>query len=313
MERTRGLNCSSGLSGTCKEDFDPRNAWQRTVEANQKMLDIVRGRETRSSAAAELFRSRYFALLHELAAEEEEVKALNAHSRDLVAALRDAQLHGCGQGQRIDKIHKISAMTPNAGEDTNAIYKQLLQRLTHTSRLRDELRDEVQRLQSTCKEALHERAALMQSVDAQREALEPLLKEADDVARAVEMVRATLRTYGSHKDDKEREKAASLSLADLLHGVDAWSFEEKRAIRRVTALLSSCIGVEDDCIKTADCGRLRSVEEAVRFYQTWNDALMRSLGDFSREMNGRREGLYARIDELKRFRTTQQMNGAEGN
>ncbi|RNE98267.1 hypothetical protein TraAM80_08874 [Trypanosoma rangeli] len=307
MEWTRGLNCSSQFSGFCDGDVvDPRKMWDKTVAANQQLLNIVKERETRATAAAALFRGRHFALLRELAAAEAEVAALNARSRDLVAALREAQLHGAGQAQHIDNTHAMGNVRthPAAADDDNAAaegeYAQLLQRLTHTGRLREELQVEVRQLQSTCEAALQERAVLMQSLKAQEEALEPLLRDADDLARGVAEVRETLRTYAG--DAAGAGRGTRQGQAALLEGVVAWAREEERAVQRVTALLSDFIGVEDKSLKTATSGRLRSVDGAVRFYQTWNDALARASGDFAREMNGRRAGLYARVEELQRFK-----------
>ncbi|ESL07815.1 hypothetical protein TRSC58_04492 [Trypanosoma rangeli SC58] len=307
MEWARGLNCSSQLSGFRSGDVrDPRKMWEKTVAANQQLLNIVKERETRATAAAALFRGRHFALLRELAETEAEVAALNARSRDLVAALRAAQLQSAGQAQHIDNTHATgNARTHPAAvaDDDDAAegdYAQLLERLTHTGRLREELQAEVRELQSTCEAALQERAVMMQSLKAQQEALEPLLRDAGDLARGVAEVRETLCTYAG--DAAGAGRGPRQGQAALLEGVVAWAREEERAMQRVTALLGGFIGAEDKSLKTATSGRLRSVDKAVRFYQTWNDALVRASSDFAREMNGRRAGLYARVEELQRFK-----------
>ncbi|RNF27414.1 uncharacterized protein Tco025E_00344 [Trypanosoma conorhini] len=311
MEWARGLNCSSELGGS-RGGVDPRKVWEQTVAANQQLLNIVKERETRATATAALFRSRHFALLQALAAAEAEVAALNARSRNLVAALRAAQLRGAGQAQHIDNIHatgaaRTPAVVATSAADAEDDYAQLLQRLTHTGRLRAELQAEVQQLQSTCKAALQERAVLLRSLEAQREALEPLLRDADSLARAEAEVRATLRTYG--------DGAVGAGRAALLQRLAAWSCEEARAVRGVTALLSGFIDAEDENLRAAAAaaaaasGRLRGVEAAVRFQQTWNDALLRSIGAFSSAANARREELWARVEELRRRRARDEREG----
>lgn len=306
MEQRKEFDFSFGASP--KDADGARRLLQRTVEANQRTLNCVKAREVRSCAAAELFRNRYFALLRESALLEEEVRELNARHKGLTAALREVQRKNAGSPRHTCSVSETRTRASRThdhseGESVDARDAQRIQRLLNANQLRDELRDEVRRLQTTCEAALRERDALVRRVDAQRADFEPLVRDAGGVAKRAEAVRGALHACGDRSRAKEREREKE-EKEEVLRVIVARSGEEERAFSTITALMSRWNSVEDDSVRAADCGRPQTVEEAVRFYQAWNDALMDTMSETLRECDGRREGLYARVEEMKKHTVT---------
>ncbi|KAH9593227.1 hypothetical protein LSM04_000656 [Trypanosoma melophagium] len=298
---SKGLNCSNDLSSSVTRENKTQKVFYRTVDANQQMLNYVKERENRSRAVAALFRDRYFNLMREATALETEINELNNHSRTLTAALRDTQL---GSARRPEHISRTRALTNddsnsnntlekrNASNDSDAAYRQLHQQLLDTSRVRDDLQQEIERLQLRCNEATSERAVLLRLVEEQRQSLEPLLRESEEITSEMKVLQSALESCHDNSNMKGLNKR-------LLKGAVSWSVEEELALRQMTTRLSNWCSEEDERITAAV--RLTDVAKAVRFYQVWNNVLMESLHALSRDCEERRAGHYARIREMKSY------------
>ncbi|ORC84931.1 uncharacterized protein TM35_000391050 [Trypanosoma theileri] len=303
---SRGLNCSTELSASGMGDNKTQKVFHRTVDANQQMLNYVKERENRSSAAAALFRNHHFRLTREASALEAEIHELNTHSRTLTAALREKQLASARRAEHVDTTHAFinnnnsnsssnavnTLERRNTYDDSDMAYKQLQQQLLDTSRVRDDLQQEVERLQLRCNETMKERAVLLRLLTEQRESLEPLLREAEAMAAEMKVLQSALETCKDHSNSQGMNKR-------LLKGAVSWSVEEELSLRQITTRLSNWCSEEDEMITGAL--RLTEVEKAVRFYQTWNNVLTESLHAFSRECEERRARHYARIREMKSY------------